>query len=175
MSGTISQSTIGAECKGTPKLNHSVMVEAQLVGDSKFPQVPMLLEATDRLKDEMGLQLVDEFIELTDDNASAKVLLTNSSGITQQVEEGTEIGVALPVKVVDPPPQPKQVLFPGNVEPLTWNPDEVLSHENHSQIGVRVVTSAEQRKRWLKELLNPDFNKPFVHQGARSSTIAEAE
>ena len=41
------------------------MVEAQLVGDSKFPQGPMLLEATDRLRDEMGLQLVDEFIQLT--------------------------------------------------------------------------------------------------------------
>ena len=59
----------------------------------------MLLEAVDRLKDEMGLQLVDEFVQLTDDNTNAKVLLTNSSGITQQVEEGTKIRVILPVAV----------------------------------------------------------------------------
>ena len=53
------------------------------MGDTKLSQGPVLLEATDRLKNEMGLQLVDEFIQLTDDNAFAKVLLTNSSGITQ--------------------------------------------------------------------------------------------
>ena len=45
--------------------NHSVVVEAKLVGDTKFPPGPMLMEGTDRLK-EMGLQLVDEFIQLPD-------------------------------------------------------------------------------------------------------------
>ena len=79
--------------------NQSVMVEARLVGDTKLSQGPVLLEATDRRKNEMGLQLVDEFIQLTDE-------LTNSSGITQRVGEGTEIGIALPVEVVEPPPQP---------------------------------------------------------------------
>ena len=68
--------------------NHSVVIKAKL----------------------MGLQLVDEFIQLSDTttNTSAKVLLTNSSGITR-VDEGTKVGVALPVEVVPPAPEPTQV------------------------------------------------------------------
>ena len=71
--------------------------------------------------------------------------------------EGTEIGIALPVEVVEPPPLPTRVLIPGTVEPSTWNPDEVLSHVNHSQTGVRIVTSTDQRKRRLRELLKKGF------------------
>ena len=74
------------------------------------------------------------------------------------MEECTEIRVALPVEVVDPSPQPTRVLIPGNVEPPTWNPDEVLSHKNHSQTGVRIVTSAKQRKKWLRKLLKNEFD-----------------
>ena len=107
--------------------NHSVVVQAKLVGDTKFPPGPMLMEGTNRLK-EMGLQLVDEFIQLPDTttNASTKVLLTNSLGITQRVDEGTEVGVALPAEIVSPVPEPTRVLIPGNEETPTLNPDAVL-------------------------------------------------
>ena len=98
MSGTLRQSTIGTEYEITSKPQCYVMVEAKLLGDTKPPLGPMLMEGTDRLK-EMGLQLVDEFIQLPDTttNTSTKILLTNSSGITQRVDAGTEVGVALPV------------------------------------------------------------------------------
>ena len=94
----------------------------------------------------MGLQLVYEFIKLTDNDVTAKVVLTNLSKITQQVEAGTEIGVGSVGEVVKPPPQPTQVLIPGNVELPMWNPDEVLCPENHSQTEVKIVTSTKQRK-----------------------------
>ena len=99
------------------------MVEAKLVGDAKFPPSPMLMEGTDRLK-EMGLQLVDEFIQLLDTttNTGTKIVLTNSSGITQRVDEGTEVGVTLPVEVVSPAPKPTRMLIPGNEEAPTLNP-----------------------------------------------------
>ena len=125
--------------------NHSVVVEARLVGDAKLHEGPMLLEATHRLRNEMGLQLVDEFIQVTDTDASTKVLLTNSSGITQHVEMGTEIGIALPVDVIEPPPHPAQVLIPKSTDLPTLDPDEVLSGDNCSRTGVRVVTSTGQR------------------------------
>ena len=51
--------------------NHSVVVEAKLVGDSKLPPGPMLMEGTDRLK-EMGLQLIDEFIQLPDTTTNTR-------------------------------------------------------------------------------------------------------
>ena len=114
----------------------------------------MLLETATKLREEVGLHLVDEFVELTDSNLTAKVLLTNPSGITRRVEQGTEIGVGSPIEVVEPPPQPTRVLIPGNVELPTWNPDELLCQQNP---GVRVVTSTQQRKKRLRELLKQEF------------------
>ena len=49
------------------------------------------------------------------------------------------------------------MLIPGLVELPTWNPDEVLSWENHSQTGVKVVTSIEPRRERLRELLTKQF------------------
>ena len=138
--------------------NHSAVVEAQLVGDTKFSQGPLLLEGIDGPRNEMGLQLVDEFVQLSDDNTNVKVLLINSSGITQRVEKDTEIGVALPVEVVDPPSEPERVLISGNGEPPSLNPDETLFREGYPQTGVRVVTSTERRKKRLKELLKEEFD-----------------
>ena len=42
--------------------NHSAVVEARLVGDTEFSQGPLLLEGIDGPRNEMGLQLVDEFV-----------------------------------------------------------------------------------------------------------------
>ena len=67
------------------------------------------------------------------------------------MEEGTEIAVALSVEAVEPAPQPTQVLIPGNAEIPTL--EFSLSRKNHSQTGVRVVISTEQRKKQMRELL----------------------
>ena len=48
--------------------NHSVMVETRLVGESRSPHGPMLLEADNKLGDVKGLQLVDELIQFPDDS-----------------------------------------------------------------------------------------------------------
>ena len=123
----------------------------------------------------MGLQLVDEFIQVTDTDASTKVLLTNSSGITQHVEMGTEIGVALH-DVIDPPPHPAQVLIPESTDLPTLDPDEVLSGDNCSRTGVRVVTSTGQRKKRLRELLRKEFDDmsiPAVEKNMLWSLLEE--
>ena len=40
---------------------------------------------------------------------------------TLWMEEGTKIEIILPVEVVELPPQPTQVLVPGNVTLVLWN------------------------------------------------------
>ena len=149
--------------------NRSVLVEAQLVGDTQISRGPLLLEPT---KNEMGLRLVDEYICQSDTNDTAKVLLTNSLGITQHVREGTEIGVALPVEVVEAPPPPTHVLIPERMEQPTWNPDEAL----RPQSRVRVVTSARDRQKKLREMMKgelDDLSIPDAEKDMLWSLLAE--
>lgn len=58
------------------------------------------------------MQLTDELIHLSKDDVTAKVFLTNSLGITQRIEEGVEVGVVVPIELVDPPPHSTHVLVP---------------------------------------------------------------
>ena len=48
------------------------------------------------------------------------------------------------------------------MEPPTWNPDEVLSHKHHSETEVRIVTSVEQRRKRLRELLENEFDNMSI-------------
>ena len=57
------------------------------------------------------MQLTDELIHLSKDDVTAKVFLTNSLGITQRIE-GVEVGVVVPIELVDPPPHSTHVLVP---------------------------------------------------------------
>lgn len=67
----------------------------------------MLLESSQWMQVGTGVQVSGSLVQLSADGF-AKVLLTNRHSLTHKIEEETEVGFAVPVKVVEPDePEPQ--------------------------------------------------------------------
>ena len=102
--------------------------------------------------------LIDTLLQPTGDGAM-KVLLANCLGLSQRVEEGTEVGTVSLAELVDSTGEASVMLPMG--EPPSWDQDAVLQQETcHSQLKVRRVMSEKSpawRKRKLQALLTKEF------------------
>ena len=61
----------------------------------------MMLETDEQLGMEVGAQITTSFIKLSQDGV-AEALISNSHSLTHRIPEGTDLGQAAPVEVVEP-------------------------------------------------------------------------
>ena len=73
------------------KPGESVVAEVELVGDRMASQT-ILLETEEQLQEEIGAQIAGTL---------ARVMLTNHHSLTHKIDEGIDIGHAVPVEVVE--------------------------------------------------------------------------
>ena len=77
-------------------------VDVQFVSlSAKSSNTPHLLETNTALKQSSGVTLADSLVN-PNANGLAKVIITIPTGFTQSIEEGTELGSATEVNLVEP-------------------------------------------------------------------------
>lgn len=130
--------------------HQAVVAQVQLDNTHKGSE-PILLERSMQVEEETGLQIEDALLQPTVEGR-AQMVLSNPSGFTQVVEQGLELGIAIPATVIqstlganeDLPGQPGDLAFPPTESPGSTEPD-----------GVKRVTAdtVQQRQARLMELI----------------------
>ena len=64
------------------------------------PKQVMLIESDRELKERIGAQVSGTLVEVQTDGC-ARVMLTNKHSLTHKIEEGTDVGQAVPVDIVE--------------------------------------------------------------------------
>ena len=146
--------------------DESVVAKVRLVGDGvggegqeyRDPMLSgkvMMLETDEQLGMEVGAQITTSLVKLSQDGV-AEVLISNSHSLTHRIPEGTDLGQAAPVEVVEPE------------EPTGEQP-----HVNSVSDGTTETESNKDRRKLLITLLEDKLRGVPEHERTQLVTLLE--
>ena len=133
--------------------NESLMAEVRLVGegvggggqefgDTTAERSMMLLESDEELGMKIGARITASLVKPAADGVT-QVLISNSHHVTHMILEGTEIGQAAPVEMVEPEE-------PTEEQPMEEQPYVNLVSDEATEI---YLTESESKKRRVNQLV----------------------
>ena len=163
---TISSVRLTQSVKLLPQ--QSIQVEIQLLSNSKVlptaTKESILVEPTLSLKTNTGIMMEDALLNPSE-NGHAHTVLMNSTGFTQSLEAGTELGKATTVTIVEP-----TMLQSSKVYKLISPPPTQQRQHLLNQSGVLEPDLPEQEKSQLMQLLQSYHEVFSLEEGERGQT-----
>ena len=146
----------------------SIQVEIQLLSNSKVlptaTKESILVEPTLSLKTNAGIMMEDALLNPSE-NGHAHTVLMNSTGFTQSLEAGTELGKATTVTIMEP-----TMLQSSKVYKLISPPPTQQRQHLLNQSGVLEPNLPELEKSQLMQLLQSYHEVFSLEEGERGQT-----